>query len=692
MSSFKFEAWPTEYRTITQYFGANPQNYSQFGLPGHDGVDIRALRGSKIFSVAPGRVKLVVRNPDGHNYGVHVRIAHADGYETIYGHLEKAMVKAGNRVEAGTVIGLAGSSGNSYGAHLHLGLKRQGTSMRNWPGNLADPTSFLLPLLTWSTPAGPYLEGWVCTAAVTILSGLAQINAGDAHLHEEASTDSEVIDLIPAGTMLIVTGDEIGECIPVQVPSRALDSASVMVPPAEPDPDDLTPPDGVVFAWAWADYLQITGHYALVGRHGINLRSAPKLESEKIGQVSWGYMVTLVGITVNGYAPIFVYRSDALSYKEASKAPQQPKPFPASEQENEEPTIHGWVLSAQISTTGTTAVAGRLGVNLRKLPRRNGQLLGFIPLGTRMKVTGPAAGEYTPVKVIAHEVQRPTKEQTPPLPDPDPEPLGQVHIGLHASADPGISDAEIVEFGLFRPGVIKVLSFHDPDALRKLARNHPDAKWIVRAFLDFGGRSITPQRFFNDTISDMKRTLDILQDRDVVIELHNEPNLRPEGLESSWANGTDFATWWLRLLRLYRYIFPNHRFIYPGLSPGAAINHFKQDHVRFLEASRAAIDAADGLGIHLYWSIYTPMDEALKVLDDTISRFRYKPIWVTEASNNKNGTVASEKARQYLTFWKELQKRPVVEGVTYFVASASNPDFKDEVFLGRGISRIIGAR
>jgi hypothetical protein len=33
-----------------------------------------------------------------------------------------------------------------------------------------------------------------------------------------------------------------------------------------------------------------------------------------------------------------------------------------------------------------------------------------------------------------------------------------------------------------------------------------------------------------------------------------------------------------------------------------------------------------------------------------------------------------------------------VQGVTYFVASASNPDFKDEVFVGRGMSRIIGAR
>ncbi len=692
MSSFRFEAWPTEYRTITQHFGANPHNYSQFGLPGHDGIDIRAPKGSKVFAVAPGRIKLVVRDPDEHNYGIHVRITHADGYESIYGHLEKALVKEGNRVEAGTLIGLADHTGNSFGDHLHLGLKRKGTTYRNWKSNIIDPTPFLLPLLTWETPAGPYQDGWVCSAAISIFDDLAQVNAGDAHLREGPSTESEVIDLIPASTMLIVTGDEMGDCVPVQVPSRALDSASPMIPPPKRDPDDLTQTDEVVLGWAWVDYLEITGDHALVGRHGINLRSAPKIDAEKIGQVQWGYMVTLAGLTVNGYAPIYVFRSDVVAWQPPQNAVQKPKPFPSKDGGDEEKILSGWVLTAQIDVSGTTAIVGRTGVNLRGQPRRNGSLIGYIALGTRLKVTGPAVGEYMPVTVNEHEVQQPTSEQTPPIPDPDPEPLGQVRIGLHASADPDISEQEIIEFGLFRPSIIKVLSFHDPTALKQLAQNHPDAKWIVRAFLDFGGRSITPQRFFNDTISDMQRTIDILHDRDVVIELHNEPNIKDEGLASSWSNGSDFATWWLRLLRLYRYIFPDHRFIYPGLSPGAEVNDYKQDHVRFLEASRAAIDAADGLGIHLYWSVYKPMEQALEVLDDTINRFRNKPIWVTEASNNKAGTTASSKAHQYLTFWKELQKRPVVEGVTYFVASASNPDYKEEIFLGRGMSRIIGAR
>ncbi len=692
MSSFKFEAWPTEFRTLTQYFGANPQNYSQFGLPGHDGLDIRAPKGSKVFSVAPGRVKLVVRDPDGHNYGRHIRITHADGYETIYAHLDKALVKEGNRVEAGTLIALADDTGNSFGSHLHLTLKRKGASLPGWPGNIIDPTPFLLPLLAWRTPAGPYMEGWVCTAAVTMFDDLAQVSAGDAHLKDSPGLDASIIDLIPSGTIMIITGEELNDCIPVQVPTLALHNAPALTPPPEPDPSDLTPPEDVAFGWGWADYLEITGHYAMVGRHGVYLRGEPKIDGEKIGQVEWGYMVTLVGQSVNGYTPLFVYKADVVDYKKPKKETQAPVPFPKSEDDSDTNTVNGWVLSAQIHADDDDAVVGKAGVNLRKAPRRNGDLIGYLPLGTNIIITGPRTGEYTPVRVQERDIQEPAPQQDPPMPDPDPIPLGQARIGLHAAADPDISQEEIQEFKDFRPGVIKLLSFHDPDAIRQLVDNHPNAKWLVRAFLDFGDRSITPQQFFNDTINDMKRTMTLLQGRDVVIELHNEPNLLPEGLGPSWKDGQEFATWWLRLLRLYRYVFPDQKFIYPGLSPGSDIYNFKQDHIRFLEASRAAVEAADGIGVHLYWSLFHPMEKSLDTLDDIISRFRNKSIWITEASNNKSGTSPANKANQYLTFWKELQKRPLVNGVTYFIASARDPKFQDEVFLGKGMSRIIGAR
>src|SRR5690606_27052889 len=87
MTTFKFEAWPTEFRQINQYFGVNPQNYAGFGLPGHEGLDFRAPDGSKIFAVAAGVVASVQRTDDGHPYGIYVRINHVDNWQTTYGHL-----------------------------------------------------------------------------------------------------------------------------------------------------------------------------------------------------------------------------------------------------------------------------------------------------------------------------------------------------------------------------------------------------------------------------------------------------------------------------------------------------------------------------------------------------------------------------------------------------------------------------
>ena len=127
---------PTEYNVITQHFGVNPQYYAQFGLPGHEGIDFRAPHGTMIFACADGTVYRV-ETADNNNYGIHVRIEHADGYKTVYAHLMKPLVMVGDIVRAGEVIGLADNTGNSHGDHLHLTLKLG--------ERILDPTPFLLP-------------------------------------------------------------------------------------------------------------------------------------------------------------------------------------------------------------------------------------------------------------------------------------------------------------------------------------------------------------------------------------------------------------------------------------------------------------------------------------------------------------------------------------------------------------------
>jgi hypothetical protein len=86
------------------------------------------------------------------------------------------------------------------------------------------------------------------------------------------------------------------------------------------------------------------------------------------------------------------------------------------------------------------------------------------------------------------------------------------------------------------------------------------------------------------------------------------------------------------------------------------------------------------------------MEQSFAILDDIISRFRSQQIWITEASYSQGNASAGQLAKDYLRFWRELQSRPMVQGVTYFVASASDPAFSNQVWVGRSIGRLVGRR
>jgi murein DD-endopeptidase MepM/ murein hydrolase activator NlpD len=83
----------------------------------HAGIDLAALEGTPYKAVHAGRVKAA-----GYfgGYGYSVTIEHPDGTEIIYAHSRRVLVKKGQQVKAGDVIGLVGNSGYSYGTHLHV--------------------------------------------------------------------------------------------------------------------------------------------------------------------------------------------------------------------------------------------------------------------------------------------------------------------------------------------------------------------------------------------------------------------------------------------------------------------------------------------------------------------------------------------------------------------------------------------
>jgi murein DD-endopeptidase MepM/ murein hydrolase activator NlpD len=148
----KFTHYPVDDRSptlITQHFGDHPDWYKPYRLPGHDGVDFAAPAGSPVYAVAPGVVSETNngfrRNGQPHPYGLHVRIDHAPGCQTIYAHLSEIHAAEGAVIAGGEQIGLVGSTGNSTGPHLHLSLKMPG-GQAGWPYSLVDPLPYLMDI------------------------------------------------------------------------------------------------------------------------------------------------------------------------------------------------------------------------------------------------------------------------------------------------------------------------------------------------------------------------------------------------------------------------------------------------------------------------------------------------------------------------------------------------------------------
>lgn len=89
----------------------------------HSGVDLKTKPKDNILAAFDG---VVVRSGPFSGYGNCIVIRHAYGFETLYSHQYKNLVKAGDRVKAGQVIGLTGRTGRATTEHLHFELKYRG--------------------------------------------------------------------------------------------------------------------------------------------------------------------------------------------------------------------------------------------------------------------------------------------------------------------------------------------------------------------------------------------------------------------------------------------------------------------------------------------------------------------------------------------------------------------------------------
>ena len=83
----------------------------------HYGMDFVAKTGTPIYATADGEVSIASKSFYG--YGKYVKISHNNDYYTAYGHMDKIMVKQGQVVKRGDIIGTVGNTGLSTGTHLH---------------------------------------------------------------------------------------------------------------------------------------------------------------------------------------------------------------------------------------------------------------------------------------------------------------------------------------------------------------------------------------------------------------------------------------------------------------------------------------------------------------------------------------------------------------------------------------------
>ncbi len=111
-------AWPVEHGEISSGFGIRNGTM-------HDGVDIAAPLGTAVHAAESGTVIYAGRL---RGYGNVIIVRHDDHYVTVYGHNSTNLVREGDAVARGQVIGTIGESGRTTGANLHFEVRRDNTA------------------------------------------------------------------------------------------------------------------------------------------------------------------------------------------------------------------------------------------------------------------------------------------------------------------------------------------------------------------------------------------------------------------------------------------------------------------------------------------------------------------------------------------------------------------------------------
>jgi murein DD-endopeptidase MepM/ murein hydrolase activator NlpD len=114
--------WPLEVEGYVTRGNADSSDYSG----PHPGLDVAVPVGTPIRAAGGGTI---VEVGDDAKYGRFVRVEHRDGYETLYAHASRILVKQGDKIPSGRTIALSGNTGQSTAPHLHFEMRQGGAAV-----------------------------------------------------------------------------------------------------------------------------------------------------------------------------------------------------------------------------------------------------------------------------------------------------------------------------------------------------------------------------------------------------------------------------------------------------------------------------------------------------------------------------------------------------------------------------------
>jgi hypothetical protein len=247
-----------------------------------------------------------------------------------------------------------------------------------------------------------------------------------------------------------------------------------------------------------------------------------------------------------------------------------------------------------------------------------------------------------------------------------------------------------------RVEAVKLLSSAAPEDVDRLRAINPNMFIMVRLFASFQGRNYPAAQFATDLAHDMGQ----FYQRNVrYFEVHNEPNLTPEGWTTTWQNGREFGQWFIDVRNRLKAQYPDALFGYPGLSPdGVPAPGLRTNDMIFLNESDEAARLADWIGVHCYWQSEEEMNWSAGGKGYLEFRRRYpdKVLFITEFSNPSPNVDKRTKGQQYARYYESLRNVPGLGAAFSYVLSASfgfGPEtWRDESGSASEIPAIIGAR